>query len=103
MATTASAYVSPSSRYVNSKVIQYTENRLLTFETYKKANRVSLFSASDQWMEIEPAYEYRPDLVSVEIYGTPDFWWRILESNGMKDIMEFKAGVTIRLIGNVFF
>lgn len=97
----ATAYVGSSSRYVNSKVMQYTENNLLTFETYKKI-RVSAFTESDQWMEITAAYEYRPDLISAEIYGAPDFWWRLMEANDMKDIMEFKRGINIRLPGNVF-
>lgn len=30
---------------------------------------------------IPPAYEYRPDLISVEFYGTPHLWWVIQEYN----------------------
>jgi hypothetical protein len=46
--------------------------------------------------------EYRPDLVSQDKYGLPDFWWKIMEVNGMKDIMDFKAGKTIVLPENVY-
>ena len=99
--TPATAYVSTSSRYANSRVIQYRENKLLTFETYKKI-RSNVASSTDQWMQINYYYEYRPDLVSAEVYGVPDLWWRLLEANSMKDIMEFKVGVNIRLPGNIF-
>jgi hypothetical protein len=39
--------------------------------------------------------------VSYEFYGTPDYWWRIMELNGMKDIMEFRTGVNIIISGNI--
>ena len=96
----AKSYVTPSSRYAGSKVMQYTEDKVLTFEIYKK--KPFAFAKEDQWMEITAAYEYRPDLISAELYGTPDFWWKILEANEMKDIIEFVRGKNIRLPGNVF-
>ena len=51
---------------------------------------------------ISAGMEYRPDLMSMEKYGTTDFWWRIMEANKMKDITEFKAGKTIILPENVY-
>ena len=68
-------YVVMSSRYMRSKVIYYGDDRKITFT-------------------------YRPDLVSQKVYFTPDYWWRIMEFNGMKDITEFVAGKTIRLPSN---
>ena len=101
MPSPAKTHVSVTSRYAGSKVIQYTEDRYVTFETYKRKR--STPAPGDQWMEITKQIEYRPDLVSVEIYGAPDFWWRLLEYNGMKDIMEFKAGKNIRVPGDVLW
>jgi hypothetical protein len=95
----ARTYVGPTSRYANSKVIHYTEDKKITFEIYKKAPR--LISGKEEWLEITKPVEYRPDLVAEEIYGTPDLWWSIMEFNGMKDVLEFKAGVNIRLPGSV--
>lgn len=94
-------YVNSASRYKSAKVVYYTEQKKLTFTTYKK-NKIN-FAPSDQWYEIYKQVEYRPDLVSFEIYGTVDFWWKIMEVNGMKDILEFSAGRVIRLPGNVLF
>ena len=93
-------FVTPSSRYLESKVIYYTENKLLSFNTYKKTN-IPL-SNTDKYATIGPGVEYRPDLVSQQAYGTVDFWWKILEANEMKDVWEFKSGKNIR-IPNSFF
>jgi len=88
-------YVPPSSRYIRSGTRFYTEDKLITFETYKR--RVHRVNQEDKWMEIIKPFEYRPDLAAKEIFGTPDFWWALMEHNGMKDIMEFKAGKNIKI------
>jgi hypothetical protein len=41
--------------------------------------------------------------MSNQAYGTPDFWWKILEVNGMKDIFEFKSGENIVIPNNILF
>lgn len=96
----ASKFVTPTSRYIDSTVYYYTENKFITFETYKRKPIAT--SPTDKYMVITKSREYRPDLVSNAVYGTVDFWWKILEANSMKDILEFKAGVTIRLPGNIY-
>jgi hypothetical protein len=96
----ADRFVTPTSRYADSTVYYYTENKLITFETYKRNSIPE--SASDKYTVIKKSMEYRPDLMSKAAYGTVDFWWKILEANGMKDIMEFKTGVNIRLPQNIY-
>lgn len=91
----ASQIVATGSRYENSPVIFYGEQRFLTFETYIRRNYEP--TGNENVMIINKGVEYRPDLVSYDYYGFSDHWWRILEANGMKDIFEFKAGVTIML------
>lgn len=86
------------SRYQKSRVIYYGPVPKTTFEIYKRGiisvgtERVALINAG---------WEYRPDLVSFDLYGTPDFWWRLMEINGMKDILEFKSGVTLKIPTNL--
>lgn len=87
--------VAPNSRYRNQNVIYYGEQRLITFDTYLRKKYVP--TGDERVMVISKGVEYRPDLVSFEMYGGPDFWWQILEANGMKDIWEFKGGRTIFL------
>lgn len=96
----AKQFVPPSSRYSESKVIYYTEKKLLTFKTYKKTE--TPLSSKDKYAVITPGVEFRPDLVSQKAYGTVDFWWKILEANGMKDIWEFKSGLNIRIPDAIF-
>ena len=91
-------YVVMSSRYMSSKVIYYGDDRKITFTTYKKTEIPQ--SEDDKFLTLTSAVNYRPDLVSQKVYFTPDYWWRIMEFNGMKDITEFVAGKTIRLPSN---
>lgn len=87
--------IGSGSRYGRSKVIYYGDENKLTYTLYKKVPHQ--FSPEDKWFEITEEYEYRPDKVCFEYFGTPDFWWRLMETNKMKDILEFKAGRKIRL------
>ena len=91
----ASKFVNFSSRYYDSTFVYYTENKLITFNTYKKKGFKT--SRNDKFMVVSPGYEYRPDLISQKVYGTPDFWWKIMEVNGIKDIFDFKPGLNLRI------
>jgi hypothetical protein len=93
-------FVTRVSRYSESKVIYYSDEKIITFETYKKRKFVE--SSRDKVAVIPPGMEFRPDLVSKEKYGLPDFWWKILEANGIKDVFDFKAGRTIVLPENIY-
>jgi hypothetical protein len=92
-------FVPVSSRYASSEVIYYTEKKLITFSTYKKTQNKDEENPTlkTKFYVVSPGMEYRPDLVSVKAYGTPDFWWRIMEYNNIKDIFDFKAGLNLVL------
>lgn len=92
---TADEISSYGSRYRNSKLIYYGEQRFVTFETYVREKYLP--SGHEHIAVISKGVEYRPDLASYEYYGYPENWWRILEANNMKDVWEFKAGKTIIL------
>ena len=96
----SSKFVSGLSRYKDYPIIYWSEKNYLTLPTYKKTDNAP--NAGDMFTVISPGQEFRPDKVSQEMYGTPDLWWRILEANNIKDIFEFKSGLSIRLPGNVF-
>jgi hypothetical protein len=67
-------FVNFTSRYNNSAVIYYVIDgeRKITFETYNKPNYPA--TANDRFMLLNAQYEYRPDLVSLKVYGTTDYW-----------------------------
>lgn len=83
------------SRYRGQTPIYYGENRLLTFDIYKRKKYI--VSGQERVMLINKGVEYRPDLVAYDIYGAAELWWKILEANNIKDIFDFKAGRTIIL------
>lgn len=93
-------FVPVSSRYADASVVYYTENKLLTYTTYKKVP-IAL-SQNDKYYVVTPGTEYRPDLVSQSAYGTVDFWWKIMEANNIKDVFEFKAGLNLRIPDAIF-
>jgi hypothetical protein len=93
-------FVPVTSRYAEQTVVYYTEKKLLTYNTYKKKNYQP--NQKDKFMVVTKRYEYRPDLISYDMYGTPDFWWKIMEANGISDVFNFKTGLNIRLPGSVF-
>ena len=88
-------FVSMGSRYANATVIYWGPLRKITFTTYKKRNYP--YNSEDKFAIIPPGMEFRPDKMSSSVYGVPDFWWRVLEANNMKDIYDFRAGVNVRL------
>jgi hypothetical protein len=96
------SFVTPLSRYRDSSVIQYEWRGIkrLAFTTYKRKPIPE--RKDDRYTVITAGTEYRPDKVSVDAYGIPDLWWRILEANNIKDIFDFKAGKTIRIPGGVW-
>ena len=90
---------SAGSRYLKQRVIYYGERRFMTYDTYLRQNYVP--SGNERVMVVTKGVEYRPDLVSHDVYGFADNWWRILEANGLSDIFDFKAGLTIMLPNQV--
>lgn len=97
----ASSFVSVGSRYISSEVLYYGDDKKITFETYKRQDVP--FSTSDQFILLQKGMEYRPDIVSQVAYGTPEFWWQIMQANKIFDVFDFKAGRTIRVPNNIGF
>lgn len=92
-------YVDESSRYKNSDVIYYNtvKSTYITFEIYKKTE--TPVASSDTFTVLDHQFTYRPDLLAHKVYGDPRLWWKIMEANNIKDILDFKAGINIRIPG----
>lgn len=53
---------------------------------------------TDKAIVLQNKYNQRPDLLSYDLYGTPDYWWTfmILNPDVLKDpIYDFVTGITI--------
>lgn len=62
--------------------------------TYRQIPR----DGTDKLKVLENKYENRPDLLSYDLYGTPNFWWifMIVNPNQIKDpIYDMTAGMAI--------
>lgn len=98
----ASRFVNFTSRYSNSTVVYYVinNNKKIAFKTYVKASYP--VGPNDRFMLIPSQYEYRPDLASLKVYGTTDYWWALMEANNINDVFNFKTGLTIRIPSQPF-
>jgi hypothetical protein len=50
---------------------------------------------SDMYIQLDAKYEYRPDMLSNDVYGTPKYWWTFMVRNIdiIRDpIWDLKAG-----------
>ena len=59
---------------------------------------ILLPSTTDTLISLEPKYQYRADLLSNDIYGTPQLWWVFMLRNPdvIKDpIWDFITGINI--------
>ena len=63
-------------------------------------NRPIPKATDDQIMLINQTYQYRPDLLAYDLYGTPALWWVFYQRNPntlTAPPLDFKAGVQIYL------
>ncbi|RMH15267.1 MAG: hypothetical protein D6698_11365 [Gammaproteobacteria bacterium] len=45
----------------------------------------------------DPRFEHRPDLLSYQLYGKPDYWWVFGVLNHWEDpVYDLKVGMTLR-------
>ncbi len=96
-------FISALSRYRASTIIYYhiKNQKKITFTTYKKQIS-TVVTENDLFMVVPSGMEFRPDLISQNLFGTPDFWWKIMEANNIHDIFDFRTGVNLRIPANIF-
>lgn len=51
----------------------------------------------DQFFFVSAKYEYRPDILAYNVYGSPLYYWVILAANNMKSFWDLKVNLTIRI------
>ena len=70
-----------------TRVIEFTRKTQLYIEP---AN-------DDQYYFVDSSKRYRPDLISLEMYGTPILYWVILICNNLSHPLEVKTNMTLRI------
>ena len=56
--------------------------------------------SDDFTYEISPKYNYRPDLLAFDLYGSPRLWWVFAQRNAdvlFDPVYDFRAGTIIKL------
>jgi len=57
-----------------------------------------LDSIDSKLAEVPNNMEGRPDLISYAAYGSPNYWWLIVEANEVYDYeIDLKAGTVIKI------
>ena len=55
-------------------------------------------TGNEKTIVLDRKYQYRPDLLSTNLYGTPRLWWvfKMLNSDKLNDpIWDFKTGIEL--------
>ena len=86
------ATYSPTSPYYLTNYVQFYLD-VMTDRNFPK-------EVDDTLFEINQTYQYRPDLLSFDLYGQPELWWVFYQRNPntlQKAPWDFAAGVDIYL------
>lgn len=52
---------------------------------------------SDYFIVIDSTNEYRPDMLSYQVYGDPNYGWALMELNTLRSFLDLKPGVRLRI------
>lgn len=84
------------SRYRNKiRLTSYTGYSFLEF--IKKSQLYLDVSSEDQYYFVDASKQYRPDLISNEIYGSPIYYWVILSCNNLISPLQVRTNLTLRI------
>lgn len=67
------------------------------FEFIRKTQLYIEPANDDQYYFVDSSKRYRPDLISLEMYGTPILYWVILICNNLSHPLEVKTNMTLRI------
>lgn len=51
----------------------------------------------DFYVEIDSTNEFRPDMLSYQVYGTPDFGWALMEINNLRSFKDLTLRNRLRV------
>jgi len=51
----------------------------------------------DFYVEIDSTNEFRPDMLSFQVYGTPDYGWALMELNKLRSFKDLTIGNRLRI------
>jgi hypothetical protein len=85
------------SRYRGSTVTQVElEGELENYVLLRKPLNVPA-DTEDKYMTLDQGNQYRPDAISTQAYGDPNFGWAIMEVNNIRHFAELRLGLRLRI------
>jgi hypothetical protein len=88
--------VNTLNRYRN-KITLTSYSGYTVLEFIKKSQLVLEEQSTDQFYFVDVSKQYRPDLISNEMYGTPIYYWVILSCNNLISPLQVTANLTLRI------
>jgi hypothetical protein len=86
-----------NSRYRNSTITSVSTDEGLQNYTILKLPIVVPETDGDYYIEIDSSNEFRPDMLSFQVYGTPDFGWAIMEVNTLRSFKDLYMRNRLRI------
>lgn len=87
------ATISETSRYAGGiNTVINGRNYILT----KKLINVPE-NTDDFYITLEQSNEFRPDIISNQVYEDPNYGWAIMEVNNISNFFELKSGTRLRI------
>ena len=85
------------SRYRGTTVTQVDNGDELTeYVILRKPLDVPL-TDGDKFITIDEGNQFRPDLLSQQVYGTTKYDWALMEINGVRSFLELQFGIRLRV------
>ena len=85
------------SRYRGATVTQVEKNGL-NQEYVVLRKPLNLPETNDDfYITLDQGNQFRPDLISNQVYDVPDFGWAIMEVNDIRSFVELKRGTRLRI------
>jgi len=90
------AYIQ-GSRYRGSTITSVTTSEGLQNYTILKLPIQVPETEFDFYVSIDSSNEFRPDMLSYQVYGTPDYGWALMEINTLRSFKDLKLQARLRI------
>lgn len=90
------AYIQ-GSRYRGSTITSVTTSEGLQNYTILKLPIQVPETEFDFYVSIDSNNEFRPDMLSFQVYGTPDYGWALMEVNTLRSFKDLKLQARLRI------
>jgi hypothetical protein len=85
------------SRYRGSTVSQVELDGELESYVFLRKPLLVEPDTEDKYVTLDQGNQFRPDIISNQVYGDPNFGWAIMEVNNIRSFVELTMGLRLRI------